>query len=250
MYTCKRCGYVTNKLSNYKTHLNRVIKCQVGDEKEDIDCSILLIEANQLFKNTTGKFVCKKCNACFNHHSSKYRHERSCNAQGQLVYTINNNIQNIQNNIIINNFGFENTSYLDRVMMKDCLKEQSIVRIFEQLYFHQDHPENHNVRLSNYHKKILEYYEDGKWIKDDTKKTFDDCITQCGYYILRKFYLENKVEIDKEIDEEFYSTCKIIEKMKVWFKNLENEDERVFKQHRKEILTTVLEKKMSVYDRS
>ena len=144
-YTCKRCNYTTDILCNFKSHLKRVTKCKVAPGMEDISCNVLLDEIIPQHIKTS--YCCKYCQRYFNFQSGKSRHEKDCSEK--------NASKNSLKNIVINDFGFENTSYLDQEMLKDCLKELDLKKLIDQLHFNPDHPENHNFRLKNINKKIF-----------------------------------------------------------------------------------------------
>jgi len=76
---------------------------------------------------------------------------------------ITNNTQNIQ----INNFGKEDIAYLDNDYFKDLILnnhiEKAYMKLTEDIYLHQDHPENLTVKVDNLNNKYAFVYESGKW---------------------------------------------------------------------------------------
>lgn len=226
-YTCKRCNYTTDILCNFKSHLKRVTKCKVAPGMEDISCNVLLDEIIPQHIKTS--YCCKYCQRYFNFQSGKSRHEKDCSEK--------NASKNSLKNIVINDFGFENTSYLDQEMLKDCLKELDLKKLIDQLHFNTDHPENHNFRLKNINKKIFEYREDGKWMIDQYDSALRDFILNCGLRILSHFYKNNKKQLEKEINDEQtgYDACRLRQSIPIWLGKIENEDEILYKDLKKKI---------------
>jgi hypothetical protein len=78
---------------------------------------------------------------------------------------INNNNKQI-NNITINAFGKEDISYLIdspdyKKFMIECLKEreQGIMKLMDQMYYNDSHPENHNIKKTNKKDKFMKAYD-------------------------------------------------------------------------------------------
>ena len=131
---------------------------------------------------------CMYCNTVFTHKSNKYHHLKICkekliNEQKQLIInnnntTNNNTINNITNNINsnnitnnntiniqLNNFGQENVSYLSPEFLNNCydLGPKSIKNIILGIYFDENHPENHTVKLISLKNEYVNVHKDGDW---------------------------------------------------------------------------------------
>jgi len=71
---------------------------------------------------------------------------------GTINNTTNNNTNNnTQNIIVVNNYGKENTDYLTVDKIKALLDRpfDSVQELIKMLHFNSDHPENHNVKITN-----------------------------------------------------------------------------------------------------
>jgi hypothetical protein len=88
--------------------------------------------------------------------------------------TNNNNIKkqtnNITNNITINAFGKEKVDYLSsnpnyKKFMINCLLKDTggIIDLMDEIYYNEEHPENHNIRKINKKDKFMKSYNGTKW---------------------------------------------------------------------------------------
>ena len=119
----------------------------------------------------------------------------------------NNTTNNIetQNVIVVNSFGNENTEYLtDRIITKliqngpfTCLP-----KIIEKIHFDPEHPENHNIKVTNQKTNYAKIIRDNKWVTTNKKKAIDEMI-QNGYGILEEKYPDNKDTINDFKQERF-----------------------------------------------
>ena len=72
-FSCNKCDYVTNRLSNYKAHIERKIPCDTPKKS--------LINSDNVSNAVSGKsLVCPCCKAVFQNRQAKYRHmkKNSC----------------------------------------------------------------------------------------------------------------------------------------------------------------------------
>ena len=112
----------------------------------------------------------------------------------------NNNTTNIENqhiNININAFGKENTDYIDDKAILACIGRvyKSIPSLLEKIHFDPNHPENHNIKITN---KKLPYASvmgnNQKWKTVDRKDAIETMVIN-GYNMLDEKYAENKEKI-------------------------------------------------------
>ena len=97
--------------------------------------------------------------------------------------TLNNNgtINNTTNNIIINNYGKEDTSYITDKYIKQIMEKnisRSIPFLIKNIHFNKDHPENHNIAITNRKSKYGSIRKDDIWqlilIKDMLNNLIED----------------------------------------------------------------------------
>ena len=178
LFTCKRCDYETDLKQSLIKHLQKKKICPVI--KEDIDRSILLNELVYVKEYNDRTFDCEFCAMKFNNSSNKSRHKKICKSAiiDDDKETIKRNLQELQekfNNLEIkmeiklkeiNNFGNEKTDYVNK-------DETNVIKLLKSIHFNPDHPENHNIKIKNINKNLLEYYKDGKWIIEKKDRVFE-----------------------------------------------------------------------------
>lgn len=259
-YMCDRCGYNTNLKINLQNHLKRKHIC--SPVLSNVDREELL---NRLVKKPA--LECPNCKVILKNKVAKCRHLKTCNPIiTNLVEKINKLEKEIQNlnkenkkivqqntncnntttnntyNITLNNFCCENTKYLSPRLLVSCLVDMDIPRLLEQIHFDPAHPENHTVKIKNINKKLLQYYEDGRWKIEQSDKVLEDMINCSGYRILKAFY-ENNSEIVNQEAVDYVgddSAEKLLLDIDKWFKKLEKEDEKTFKDLKNRIFLVVM----------
>lgn len=208
-------------------------------------------------------FICKKCNKVFSHASGLSKHKKSCGTnedqnvidvekekmkkeieelQHQISLLIdkhadssitNNNTQNIdtQNNnitITINAFGKENIDYLDDKTIACCIDRvyKCVPAILEKIHFNPDHPENHNIKITNKKLPYASIMGDNKKWKTVDKKDAIEKMVHKGYDLLEDNYTEKKDEFNKNKRDRFEEfKSKFEEDDKELMKNLKTETE-------------------------
>ena len=110
--------------------------------------------------------------------------------------TNNNTTHNHNDNIInihINNYGNENTDYLNQSYLNKLLKGMytAIPKLIEKIHFDPKHPENHNIKITNKKEPYIKIRIDDKWQLQDKKETLETLVDE-KYYILECHY--SKVE--------------------------------------------------------
>lgn len=208
----------------------------------------------ELMQSKVPPLVCEICNSSFYNRHSKSRHKRMCKIKNALLAdnkALQERIKVLEakmNTTIVksklNTFGYENIDYVDDEVFKDCFKGCTILPLLEFLHFHPCHPENHNLRIRNIHKKILEYYEEGRWITEDKDSILDDVIRVC-YRRLCTYYKKHQDTIYKEIREENngYNAKRSIQCLTLWLERLESDNEDLFAKMRPLVLEKIIKNK-------
>lgn len=245
-YTCKRCGYGTYQKSNFRAHLNRVTICT--PTQQDVSREELLRE----FDNPPSSLECEYCKKILCNRFSKYRHKQTCKKKNDII-ALQERIKVLEAKIkataiaekkTLNTFGYENIDYVDDEVFKDCFKGQTILPLLEFLHFHPCHPENHNIRIRNIHKKILEYFEEGRWITEDKDTILDDVIRVC-YRRLCTYFVKHQDTIYNEIREENngYNAKRSIQCLTLWLERLESDNVDLFAKMRPLVLEKIIKNK-------
>ena len=127
-----------------------------------------------------------------------------------------NNINNINNsrNIIINNYGEENIKHLTNEYFANILQGafMAVPNLIKQIHFDPNHPENHNIKITNKKEPYVKIMKDNKWQYVDKKTELIDIIDS-KYFLLKERYYkllekkkyklneQQKTQIDKFIDK-------------------------------------------------
>ena len=131
--------------------------------------------------------------------------ELKVNSKGPSIVGNNNvisnqqNILNQQNNIVINNFGSEDMSYIscdDIKMLLMAGPYTSIPKLVNRIHFDKDHPENHNLAITNKKSKWGSIRKNNKWQIIKIKDMLDKIIATKFEYI-DETYKEIKKDIPK-----------------------------------------------------
>ena len=149
-----------------------------------------------------------------------------------------NNIET-QNVIIVNSFGNENTEYLtDRIVSK-LIKDgpfTCLPKIIERIHFNPEHPENHNIKVTNQKANYAKVIKDRKWVFTNKKRAIDAMI-QNSYDILEEKYQDNKESIPPFKQERFES----------FQEKYTNEDKQLMKNIKNDVDVAVLNGTENIY---
>ncbi len=126
------------------------------------------------------------------------------------------NSNNTINNIVLVNYGNEDMNKIDKNKVMECIKRgafQSTVRLTDVIHFDPDHPENHNIYISNMKNKYAMEYKNNGWHLV-TKTELIDKI-----YRHKREYIEDNLE-------EFYKglNTKQKESLDLWLSTDEEHD--------------------------
>ena len=101
--------------------------------------------------------------------------------------TINNTTNNNSNNtiIVVNNYGKENTDYLTAAKIAKLLNRpyDSIQELIKMLHFNNEHPENHNVKITNKKEPFALVWNDPIWEIRKKKSVVKDMVDK-GYTMI------------------------------------------------------------------
>jgi hypothetical protein len=152
----------------------------------------------------TQSYACDYCNVEFSTYAHKRRHElhrckendalnelkikkleKMMNNVGTINNTTNNNTNNNTNNIIVvNNYGKENT-YLtaDKIRALLARPYESIQELIKMLHFNSEHPENHNVKITNKKEPYALVWNNPIWEIRKKKSVVKDIVDK-GYMMI------------------------------------------------------------------
>ena len=113
-------------------------------------------------------------------------------------------VQKQTNNININNYGSENINYITNEVFKKLLNKpmSAITKLIELKHFHPNHPENHNIIITNIHDKYAKIYKGSKWLIQHKKDVIEDLVEN-GYADFEEFKDLNDEELTEKIKERY-----------------------------------------------
>tara|TARA_Y100000389_G_scaffold204516_1_gene257597 strand:+ start:11479 stop:12234 length:756 start_codon:yes stop_codon:yes gene_type:complete len=105
---------------------------------------------------------------------------------------VNNNLNVVAYNISLKAFGNENWNYLSNNVILPLMRQvnSAIPEIVKKLHFSTDHPENHNIKLSNKKMNQLSIFDGKTWLTRDKNCTIESLVSN----IVHK--LESNYEFD------------------------------------------------------
>ena len=164
-YECIYCNKRFTRNSNLRRHMNQYCKNKQNHINEGIYHNI--IDTLDEIKKDTDEHR-KKEEEWNQERKELYNKLEKANKN---VY--NNNYFN-QNNIIIHNRGEENTKYIPGDYLTELLKlpYQAIPKLIKYIHFHPEHPENHNIRITNRKEPYVRVFKDQKWNLADKKESY------------------------------------------------------------------------------
>jgi hypothetical protein len=101
------------------------------------------------------------------------------------MHNDNSVTNNVTNNIVVlRPFGSEDRFYADDIkFMTQCCKRETdgILDLIKRKHFSPDHPENHNVRVTNLNSPYLKVYDKSKeWVVDTKERVAFDMWNACA----------------------------------------------------------------------
>jgi hypothetical protein len=215
LYDCKLCNFTTILKGNYTQHLNTkkhltnvenslsaMVKTPKDPEKTPKDPEKTPKDPEKTPKDPP--FFCDYCELNFSSYAHKRRHEihrckenisikdkkiktlekekkkleKKIEKMMDKMCTINNTTNNTNNIIVVNNYGKENTDYLTAEKIAKLLDRpyDSIQDLIKMLHFNEDHPENHNVKITNKKEPFALVWNDPIWEIRKKKSVVKDMV--------------------------------------------------------------------------
>ena len=180
-----KCHYCSRNYKN-KYHCNRHIKkCKHNPNNTEDDLQKHIEELQNEKKEMK-----KQIDLLINH--------VNCVKTSTTNNTTHNNTTNyIQQNIVISSFGNEKIGYIKKRFLDKLIKAPfgAIPKLIKAIHFHPEHPENHNVRITNKKQRFADVCHNNKWVLADKKKVINDMIDK-GFDIMDEHHEENNDQYD------------------------------------------------------
>jgi hypothetical protein len=131
----------------------------------------------------------------------------------------NNTTNNMTNNIIIHNYGDEDTKYITGDYILKLLKNRpakTIPELIKYTHFNDDHPENQNIKITNKKDSYIKVRKNNKWELQDKDETITDLIDRQQIHLL-----------DEDLEKKVEEVCSTSEKVNIGrCSDLYNEEDR------------------------
>lgn len=255
IYTCQRCGYITEYSSNYKKHINAKKIC--SPLLSDISKEQLLSDLSDMQNDKN--YMCDRCNKKYKTTETLRIHKKTCSSNSSHptqiinnnINTTNNNNNNIQVNIQINapnnipnirEFLSENMEYITDEFILRCAKklDNGLIELIKNVRFNPEYPENMNIKLHTKRDKTLYVFKNNRWEICDGNTTLESMIIQ-GARIINQSLLTN-TDAEKMLDEDSYES-----KIQSWLLSILPKDNlRVLNKLSKSIYAMILDNQQLV----
>ena len=177
---CEFCGKSFTRKYGLTNHLN-ICKKKEKDEKKMKDIEKEIEELKKKLENSS-----------------------SNNITNNNYNTTNNNNSTNMTVININNYGEENIKYITKDYILGLLEKpyQAIPELIKYTHFNKDHPENHNIKITNIKAPFVKVLKNNKWELVDKKDTIADLIDQ-------KHSQLNNVDIINNVQPNIYNRIEL-----------------------------------------
>jgi hypothetical protein len=214
---CQYCQKVYSKKSNLKRHQ---LKCSnninIMTEQCNVDHIVNKIEDRHKRINELRKQHAHEIEIA----EMRKQHAREIELLLEKVGDTNNNQTYIkEQKITINNYGKENLEYISETYLIQLLQLPygCVPKLIKTTHFHPEHPENHNIKITNKKLPYASVWKDKKWEVRDKKTVIKDLVDK-NYNLMDDVFSDNKS----------------IVKFKNFKDNYENDDKQMIKQLQKE----------------
>jgi hypothetical protein len=201
LFQCTRCSYEFQKKANYISHVHKQTMC------EPIMSEIIPTETN--FKKLNFRFPCEICSKTF---ASKYNLDvhvckptnfvinkrnvingninNSFNTTNNTTNNTNNNTNNNTTlNIMVNDFKNTNFDFItdDKILRFIKSYRLAIPNLLQETHFNPEHPENHNLYMSNIKNKSVRYKQGDEWLYKNGSEMAEDIINNYHFKMFHSF---------------------------------------------------------------
>ena len=183
--TCQFCNKTFTRKSGLKKHLNICLLKKNDDNLKDkkIDELIKNQKENENLKEIVEKLLLTNNTTNNTTNNNNYN-------------TTNTNSNNTINNTInINNYGSENTKYITKDFILNLLEKpySAIPELIKYTHFNDEHPENHNIKITNKKDPFVKVLKNDKWELASRKDTISDLIDQ-KHLVLNDNYIKKDIK--------------------------------------------------------
>jgi len=224
-YTCELCKKEFLVKNKYERHMNRINPC-IKDEIKCRQCNKCFFSLQTLQRHLNKKIECNnnmyyQCEICKKQYLNKYRfnqHMKKIHPDKQNIQqiinngTINNNTTN-NYNIIIVPFGQEKIDYIDIKRRIEILKNgrKCMNKLIQDKHYNTEHPENHNMYISDFNRKKIVVYTGEIWKVCDIDEIFDN-VNKTNLPCITTWYTDYKDNLTDQANKEILKIINTFDK--------------------------------------
>jgi hypothetical protein len=172
------CHYCHKTFKSYMQKHRHILKCDGSISSQQI------VEAEPIPITTTMRIP--------------YQHSNSINTQNvnSHIQTQNNVNNNQHIHITINTFGNESKDHIPKTFVQECFNNGGlgVGDMLNKIYFDDEHPENHNVRLTSLKNALVEVFRDKSWFPQSLYEIIETMISRAASHILGNVDLQTSNE--------------------------------------------------------
>ena len=208
-FTCDYCGKTFTMRANKRRH--EMHRCKENPEFLD---KLLAAKNNRIKTLQQDKDNLEKDKRALEKDKEALREEKQ--ELYKQVATLLDKVgdTNIQNNIILNNFGNEDLTHITDTLKTELLRVPygAIPKMIEAIHFNAETPENKNIMIPNKKDTLVKVFEGDKWIYKNKSDTITDLVDS-KYTIIDEHYegMDNKQKVPSSIKTTFTKFKKIYE---------------------------------------
>ena len=197
IHSCPRCGYETDRISNFKSHLERIHICKPKIANVSLD------KLKEKYKKVRVLYrKCEQCDSNFFSKSKYFQHKKECEKTIHMNM-IKKDIQLLRTSykIKITALGKEDKSkiIINYDFMIGCMNKEMDGMCY---YLIQKHfSENHNVKKTNKKDKFIETHNGKEWEVRLINKALDEILSNVEKDF--KYFINKNPTIDKNILDKF-----------------------------------------------
>jgi uncharacterized C2H2 Zn-finger protein len=200
--TCHECNKIFASRQKYTQHAERGCKNKniIINYNNDEQTELLKKELEEMklelakLKNNNQPIVPHSLNNSATSTNSATNSTNSNNPTNSHNNTTNTT-ENKTINITINPYNKPN-HFIDDNKIKKILNHGflSVQELIKELHFNKEHPENHNVYISNKKNWMVTYYNGSEWVLDPDNEIIDELYDNNSMFLIEKFDSLNEQE--------------------------------------------------------
>ena len=167
------------------------------------------------------KYQCEYCDKYLSKNSHLHRHYKRCkekakiddkkmlqnqikdlydqlHAKDEQIHELIGKVGDTHQTIInLNIYGKENLDYLTPKYFQKLLKGGAygaIPKLIKHIHCNPEHPENHNIKITNKKQPFVSVWEEEKWVIKDKKEVLENMVDK-GYNLIDDYYDDEGKEI-------------------------------------------------------